>query len=123
MGFWKYLIVLLMLSGSHVVLADEALIDDDGIFLDMDLDLEDPGYPGGGNGGNGGNRGFRCEIVIILVNVNNRFERQRHSVFGNGRSWGDSRGNAFGQYGQWIGRNQFWGNQFRHSFYFNNCFS
>lgn len=103
MGFWKYLIVLIMLSGSQMVLADE---------------IDDPGYPGGGNGrGN-----FRCEIVIIVVNVNNRFERQRHSVFGNGRSWGDSRGNAFNQYGQWIGRNEFWGNQFRHSFYFNNCF-
>ena len=97
MGFWKYLIVLLMLSGSQVVLADEAFIDDDGIFFDMDLDLEDPGYPGGGSRDR-----FRCEIVIIVVNVNNRFERQRHSVFGNGRSWGDSRGQAFGQYKQWI---------------------
>ena len=104
-----------MLSGSQVVLADEAFIDEDGTFFEMDF--EDPGYPGGGYR----NNRFRCELVIVVVNINNRFERQRHSVFGNGRSWGDSRGQAFNQYGQWIGRNQFWGNQFRHSFYFNNC--
>ena len=84
--------------------------------LVYDDEFKDPSYPGDDIDR------FRCELVIVIVNLNNRFERKRHSIFAGGRSWSESRGRVFQEYGRWIGQNRFFKTQFQHSFYFNDCF-
>ena len=65
---------------------------------------------------------FRCELVVVVINLNSNYETQRHSFWGSGRSWGDSRIGAFQSYGRWIGSHSLWRTNHRHKFYFNNCF-
>ena len=86
---------------SNVSLADVNYPDfqDSSDFVD-DFIETDPSYPGDGRDR------FRCEIVIIVVDLDKKFERKRHSVFASGRSWSDSRGRAFAEYGRWIGQNR-----------------
>ena len=65
---------------------------------------------------------FRCDLVVIIIDFSQNYRRSRHTFTGQGRSWGDSRNDAFQRYGQWIQRGNFWRSSFNHQFYFNNCF-
>ena len=65
---------------------------------------------------------FKCEIVVVVVNLNNNYETQRRSFWGDGNSWNNSRSNAFREYGRWIGSQSNWRTNHRHRFHFNNCF-
>ena len=112
-----FLGLLFLFFYSNMAVAEEEYYEDGSELVDTFDDLDsDPTYPGDGRDR------FRCELVIVIVNLNNRFERKRHSIFSGGRSWSDSRGRVFQEYGRWIGQNRFFGTQFQHSFYFNNCF-
>lgn len=66
---------------------------------------------------------FNCEIIIVVIDLGNRYRRTNHRVFGSGRSFGESRRNAFRSYEGFINKHRFWRNRFNHSFRYNNCFS
>lgn len=66
---------------------------------------------------------FNCEIIIVIIDFGNNYRRTNHRVFGNGRSFSQSRSNAFRGYESFINKHRFWRNRFNHSFRYRNCFS
>lgn len=68
-------------------------------------------------------RDFRCQIIVIIVDLSDNYSRQQFGFWGTGRSWSDSRNSAFQRYGRHINTGGFWRSRYNHSFAFRNCHS
>jgi len=101
---------------STAVMAEEIGYDEELVMYDVAQEKSELGEDFDILGGR-----FRCELIVIIVDRGNNNRRQRHSFFGDGRSFEQSRGFAFSNYNRFINRGQFWRGRFNHSFAYNNC--
>ena len=112
MVFLKWFMIALLFSTPALSVPLDPILEDE---FEMEVDVEEmtdeilSDY-------------FRCDLVVIIIDFSQNYRRSNHTFSGQGRSWGDSRNDAFQRYGQWINRGNFWRSNFSHRFHFNNCF-
>jgi len=96
----------------------ESYHGDDG----YDTGSKDDGYGGkDGDYDKGTKYDKRCDLVVIIVDLQDNFSRKRHEFSGQGRNWKDARWQAFDSYRNWINQGRFWQNRYNHSFAYRNC--
>lgn len=100
----------------------ESYHGDDG----YDTGSKDDGYGGKDDGYGGKDDGYdqykyRCNLVVVIVDLQDNFSRKRHEFSGQGRNWKDARWQALESYRSWINKGRFWQNRYNHSFAYRSC--
>lgn len=63
----------------------------------------------------------RCELIVVIINLQDNYRQQRFSFWGEGKNWRSARNGAFSNYQGRIESGNFYRGRYNHSFRFNNC--